>query len=236
MIALISDIHGNFEALKEVFNAIDGMGIKEIYCLGDVVGYYPQINECCDELRKRNIECILGNHDWYLSSNGFCQRSKTADDCIQYQKKIITKKNLAWLQTFPIYIKTNGLFMVHGGWGVDPVDEYLQEPSQEYFEKIEGNYFCSGHTHIQRLEKYNDKIYCNPGSVGQPRDADNRAAFATWDRENSDFKLHRVEYDFEKVGELMEQAGFNGYYYERLAQGAKDNGWYKEKTQGKSNV
>jgi putative phosphoesterase len=232
MIALISDIHGNFEALKEALKSIDGMDIKEVYCLGDVVGYYSQVNECCDELRKRNIECIMGNHDWYLASEGFCARSKTANDCIQYQKKIISKENLEWIQSFPVYKKTEKLFMVHGGWGVDPIDEYLLEPSKEYFEKLTGNYFCSGHTHIQRLDKYGGKVYCNPGSVGQPRDGDNRAAFATWDDKSSEFKLHRVEYNFKKVGELMEKAGFSGYYYERLAVGAKDNGWYESAGSG----
>jgi putative phosphoesterase len=236
MIAIISDIHGNYEALKQVLKTIDGMGIKDIYCLGDVVGYYSQVNECCNELRKRNIKSIMGNHDWYLASNGFCLRSKTADDCIQYQKKIISKENLAWVQSFPIYKKVEKLFMVHGGWGVDPMDEYLVEPTEEYFAKIDGDYFVSGHTHIQRLENYSDKIYCNPGSVGQPRDNDNRAAFATWDAEKYEFKLHRVEYDFDAVGQLMEQAGFSGYYYERLAIGAKDNGWYKEKGNGAKNV
>jgi putative phosphoesterase len=236
MIAIISDIHGNFEALKEVLKSIDKMGIKEIYCLGDVVGYYSQVNECCDELRKRNIECIMGNHDWYLASNGFCARSKTADDCIQYQKKVIRKENLAWVKSLPLYKEVDGLFMVHGGWGVDPIDEYLLEPSKEYFAQIDGNYFCSGHTHIQRADKYGDKIYCNPGSVGQPRDGDNKAAFATWNAETHEFKLFRVEYDFNRVGKLMEAAGFNGYYYERLAVGAKDNGWYKEKKQDRTNV
>jgi putative phosphoesterase len=229
MIALISDIHGSYEALKQVLKTIDEMSIKEIYCMGDVVGYYSQVNECCDELRKRKVECIMGNHDWYMASNGFCLRSKTADDCIQYQKKIITDENLRWVQSFPVYRRVGELFMVHGGWGVDPIDEYLHEPSEEYFSKIDGKYFCSGHTHIQRLEHYNSKTYCNPGSVGQPRDGDNRAAFATWDAGSSAFNLHRVEYNFEKVGELMEQAGFSGYYYERLAVGAKDNGWYKGK-------
>jgi len=226
MIAIISDIHGNYEALKAVLKAVDGLGIKDIYCLGDVVGYYPQVNECCDELRKRSIECIIGNHDWYMLADSFCSRSQTVNDTLKYQKKIITKENLQWLKSLPVYKQVEGLFMVHGGW-TDPIDEYLAAPSSEYFEKIGGRFFCSGHTHLPRSEKYGDKLYCNPGSVGQPRDGDNRASFATWD--GSKFELHRVEYDFEKIGTLMEAAGFSGYYYERLAIGAKDNGWYKNK-------
>jgi predicted phosphodiesterase len=72
MIALISDIHGNYSALHEVLLKIDSMGIDEIYCLGDTVGYYSEINECCDELRRRNVKYVMGNHDWYIAANSFC--------------------------------------------------------------------------------------------------------------------------------------------------------------------
>ncbi|HKU19083.1 MAG TPA: metallophosphoesterase family protein [Candidatus Saccharimonadales bacterium] len=228
MIAILSDIHGNYVALAEVLKAIDAIGgVTNIYCLGDSVGYYPQVNEVCDELRKRGAMCVIGNHDWYMLADSFCDRSQTVNDTLAYQKKIITAENLTWLKTLPVHQDYNGLKMVHGGW-TDPLDEYLREPSREYFEKVGGRYFASGHTHIQRLEQYGEKVYCNPGSVGQPRDGDNRAAFATWD--GKDFALHRVAYDYGKVGELMEQAGFSGYYYQRLAIGATDNGWYDGKT------
>lgn len=225
MIAILSDIHGNYVALERALQAIDKMNIKDIYCLGDIVGYYPQVNEVCDELRKRNAKCIIGNHDWYMLADSFCDRSQTVNDTLAYQKKIITKENLEWLKSLPVHREYKGLSMVHGGW-TNPLDEYL-EPSQAYFDKVGGTYFASGHKHVQRLEDYGDKVYCNPGSIGQPRDGDNRAAFATWD--GSTFELHRVSYDYEKVGELMEKAGFSGYYYQRLALGAKDNGWYDGK-------
>jgi len=227
MIAILSDIHGNYVALEQVLKHIDSLGIKDIYCLGDIVGYYPQVNEVCDELQRREVKAVMGNHDWYMLADSFCDRSQTVNDTITYQKKIISQKNLEWLKSLPVYREYNGLSMVHGGW-TNPIDEYL-EPSHDYFKKVGGTYFASGHKHIQRLEDYGDKKYCNPGSVGQPRDGDNRAAFATWDGEA--FELHRVAYDFTKVGELMEQAGFSGYYYQRLAVGAKDNGWYDEKRQ-----
>ncbi|HEX3568973.1 MAG TPA: metallophosphoesterase family protein [Candidatus Saccharimonadales bacterium] len=225
MIAILSDIHGNYVALERALQAIDKMNIKDIYCLGDIVGYYPQVNEVCDELRKRNAKCIIGNHDWYMLADSFCDRSQTVNDTLAYQKKIITKENLEWLKSLPVHREYKGLSMVHGGW-TNPLDEYL-EPSRAYFDKVGGTYFASGHKHVQRLEDYGNKVYCNPGSIGQPRDGDNRAAFATWD--GSTFELHRVSYDYEKVGELMEKAGFSGYYYQRLALGAKDNGWYDGK-------
>ncbi len=209
MIAIISDVHGNFVALQKVLYMIDSMDIYEIYCLGDVVGYYSQVNECCDELRKRNVQCVMGNHDWYMASGSDCERSKSVRDCMAYQRKIITEENRKWIEKFRITINVYGISMVHGGWK-NPIDEYLN-PMEGYFKNIHGKIFISGHTHIQKLEKFRNKIYCNPGSVGQPRDGDNRAAFATFDGES--FKLHRVEYDYKKVGILMDEAGFNPYYY-----------------------
>ncbi len=209
MIALISDVHGNYEALKSVLADIDKKNIETIICLGDIVGYYSQVNECCDELRRRNVQCLMGNHDWYLASGTLCERSRSVNDCLAYQKLIITKDNLEWVRSFKTMISSHGLCMVHGGWN-NPIDEYI-EPSKEYFDKIDGLYFCSGHTHIQRVADYGDKLYCNPGAVGQPRDGDNRAAYAIFD--NGEFTLCRVAYDYKRVGELMEEAGFEKYYY-----------------------
>ena len=217
MIAIISDIHGNFIALQEVLYRIDQMGIKEIYCLGDVVGYYSQVNECCDELRKRNIPCVMGNHDWYLASGTDCERSKSVRDCMIYHRKIITKDNLDWIRNFRTTFYVKGTSMVHGGWK-NPIDEYV-DPCADYFKEIKCRTFVSGHTHIQQVHKYGNIIYCNPGSVGQPRDGDNRAAFATFDGE--DFTLYRVSYDYEAVGKLLENVGFSQYYYGCLRDATK---------------
>lgn len=217
-IGIISDIHGNYEALKAVLIQLDKLNITEIYCLGDVVGYYTQVNECCNELRKRKIPSLMGNHDWYLISGGFCPRSKSVNDCLIFQRKVITQTNIDWLKTFNIQKFIGNLHMVHGGWS-DPIDEYLFEPSEEYFSKIDGIDFVSGHTHIQSLHKFFNKTYCNPGSVGMPRDNDPRAAFAIYDGE---FTLHRVEYDFQKVFDLMHNAGFSDYYYGGLKTGARN--------------
>lgn len=215
---IISDIHGNYEALKSVLKELDKMKVSEIYCLGDVVGYYSQVNECCDELKSRNIPCLLGNHDWYMAGGGFCPRSKSVNDCLEYQRRVITDENINWLRTFGVQNRVDNIRMVHGGWA-DPVDEYLQ-PSEEYFSRVEGNIFFSGHTHFQSLQQYhNNKMHCNPGSVGQPRDNDPRAAFAIFD---GSITLHRVEYDMQTVFDLMQQAGFSDYYYGCLKTGAKN--------------
>ena len=222
MIALISDIHGNYVALKEVLGAIDGMGISDIYCLGDVVGYYPQVNECCDELRRRNVRSVMGNHDWYMVSGTGCPRSKSVNDCLRYQRKVISYENLRWLAAQPVWREAEGIGMVHGGWG-NPVDEYLDPPGDDYFAEIDGMYFASGHCHVQRVVDLGGKTYCNPGAVGQPRDGDSRAAFAVFD--NGKFLCHRVAYDHVEVGRLMEKAGFCGYYYGCLRDGSRNLHW-----------
>lgn len=222
MIGVISDIHGNYEALKEVLNYFNHNKISEIYCLGDVVGYYSQVNECCNALREHNVLCIMGNHDWYMASDSFCPRSQSVNDCLNYQRKVITEINREWIKSFPLFYKKENISMVHGGW-TNPIDEYI-EPSENYFEKLPKGIYFSGHSHIQRLYDFQERIYCNPGSVGQPRDLDWRAAFAVFDGHN--IELKRVEYDVEKVGRLMERNGFSNYYYDCLKLGAKKLGVY----------
>jgi len=219
-IGLISDIHGNYEALKSVLSELDRLGVEEIYCLGDVVGYFSEVNECCEELIARKIPCVMGNHDWYMAGGGFCPRSKSVNDCLEYQRQVIREDNVNWLRSFPVQRTLGKVHLLHGGWS-DPIDEYLREPSEDYFAKIEGEIFISGHTHMQSLFKFaNNKTYCNPGSVGQPRDNDPRAAFAILN--NEDITLHRVEYNMQRVFELMKAAGFDDYYYGSLKTGAKN--------------
>jgi putative phosphoesterase len=209
-LGIISDIHSNFEALKVVLEKLDELKVSKIYCLGDVVGYYSQVNEVCDELRKRDVISVMGNHDWYLSSNTLCKRSEAVNEYISYQRSIISRENLEWIRSFPIQTFAGPIHMVHGGWE-NPIDEYLREPNAAYFENINGDVFMSGHTHVQFMEQYGTKTYCNPGSVGQPRDGDPRAAFAVFD--HGQIQLHRVEFDMNEVYKLMVGAGFSNFYY-----------------------
>lgn len=215
-IGLLSDVHGNLPALRAVLEALESAGVERIFCLGDVVGYYTQVNECCDLLRSLEVPCVMGNHDWYLSSGGQCLRSKSVRDCLVYQRKVITPENLDWLRSFPVQRVACGLNMVHGGWS-DPIDEYLS-PAPGYFEFVPGQHFASGHTHVPGVFHDGGKTHCNPGSVGQPRDGDPRAAFAVF--EDGGFFLHRVAYDYTEVFRLMDQAGFSDYYYGCLVTGA----------------
>ena len=216
--AFISDIHGNYEALKAVLADIDRLGIENVVCAGDIVGYYCQVNECCDELRSRGIPSVMGNHDWYLAGGGWCIRSKSVNDCLVYQRRVVSAENVEWLKMLPLQLDVHEVRMVHGGWS-DPLDEYLK-PAQEYFDRLEGHYFLTGHTHIQEVRHFGEKVYCNAGSVGQPRDGDPRASFVVFD--GVDFELHRVKYDVQKVFEKMDAAGFNDYYYGVLKTGARN--------------
>lgn len=220
MIGIISDIHGNHAALLAVLNALERMGASRIICLGDIAGYYCEINECCDTLRSRNIFSLMGNHDWYLISDENCTRSNSANVCLSYQKDIITAENKRWLSTLRAEASLGDLSIVHGGWN-DPLEEYMV-PSTVYFSKIIGTLFASGHTHVPHIWKGNGKAYCNPGSVGQPRDGDPRASFATLDGET--FSLHRVEYDCHTIQKKMHNAGFPPYFYENLAYGTRIGG------------
>lgn len=216
IIGLISDIHGNLSALEAVLKSIQKISVNAIYCLGDIAGYYTEINECCTVLQDYEVECILGNHDWYLAAGIPCPRSKSANDCLNYQQSVISEKNRKWLSSFPLFRIHGDLTMVHGGW-TNPLDEYLI-PTAEQLRAIPSAFGCSGHTHIQGRHEFAGKAYCNPGSVGQPRDNDCRAAYATFGE--GKFDLHRVEYDIEKTCRAMQRVGFSEYYYKRLRTGA----------------
>lgn len=100
-----------------------------------------------------------------MIARSFCPRSNSVNDCLKYQRKVLTAATLLWLSNLPVFLQVNNLSLVHGGW-TNPIDEYL-EADENYFSKIEGEFFASGHSHMQRLQKFNDKTYCNPGSVGQ---------------------------------------------------------------------
>jgi len=218
MIATISDVHGNIAALKSVLAEIDRMGVRQIVCLGDVAGYYSEVNDCVEALRARGIVNLLGNHDYYLTSGTGCPRSTSANRCLDYQRRTITDENLRWLAASPLRTSVDGVSMVHGGWH-DPIDEYLYNVTRDYFAGLDGTGFASGHTHMQGVWVFDPKVYCNPGSVGQPRDGDPRAAFAVW--ADGQPTLCRVSYDIDATCGLMQRAGFEPHFYDNLRRGSR---------------
>jgi predicted phosphodiesterase len=160
-------------------------------------------------LRFCNVKNLMGNHDKYLVSGMDCPRSKSANRIIEYQRQVITNENRKWLANSAMSLELDGLSLVHGGWD-DPLEEYLYVVNEEYFAERSGVYFFSGHTHFQIYKSFSGKFYCNPGSVGQPRDGDSRAAYAIFDQGH--VTLRRVNYKIDSIAEEMKKEGFEPYY------------------------
>lgn len=219
-LALISDIHGNLAALEAVLARLDALGVSDILCLGDVAGYYAELDACVDLLRQRNIPSLMGNHDGYIAYNEPCPRSNSANRSLEYQRANMRADTLNWLQSQPLKRSRGTLECVHAGWN-DPLDEYTT-PTDSYFDPLPGDVFASGHTHVQYIWRGVHKSYCNPGSVGQPRDGNPLAAFAIWD--GNGFELHRVAYDIMRTQHVMERAGFSAYFFENLRVGSRIGG------------
>ena len=220
MIGIVSDVHGNLPALRSVLNRLDALGCTEILSLGDVVGYYAQPAECVDVLRERGIANILGNHDRYIVLGEDCPRSRVVSELLRYQRGVLSDKHVRWLAASRDYIVRSGIYFVHGGWK-DHVDQYLYEVTEDDIPN-DADIFFAGHTHVQTKLDIGGKTFCNPGSVGQPRDGDPRAAFALLS--GNDIELHRVEYDIEETAFRMRRAGFPESYYKNLFIGAQIGG------------
>jgi len=222
-IAVISDIHGNYPALKAVLDDIDSDGIEDVICLGDIVGYYCQVNECIDMLRERKIYSLLGNHDYYMIS-GTCCNSRTVKMCIDYQKTIIRQDNIEWLSSLKPEYDTRDISFRHGGWK-DAVEERISLFNFSWVKDFSQKMYFSGHTHIQGIQedKTSGKIYCNPGSVGQPRDDKPSAAYAVVGSDGK-IELRRVDYDIDEVVNKMKEAKQGEWIWKGLYTGEKVGG------------
>ncbi len=226
-IAIISDVHGNLPALEAVLHDIEKKGITQIYCLGDLVGYYCFFNEVVALIKVKNIKCLLGNHDFaLLNTNGVIERSKTCTHILQWQLERMTSETHEYLKslqpTHSFEFAGKKIQLVHAGL-VDPVDEYVFDVSDEYLTKnnFMNDILISGHTHLIAYKKfYSGKMWINPGAVGQPRDYNNKASYAILD-ENLEVTVVRVSYDFTKTITAMRNHGFDDYISEGLANGKK---------------
>lgn len=220
MLAILSDIHANLPALEAVIADATSRGCTSFMSLGDVVGYGAQPGECIDLMRSLQIPNILGNHDSYITLNQNCPRSKVVSQIIDYQRSVLTPQQVAWLRGSHDFLCKDGLLFVHGGPD-DPLDQYLYKISEN---TVPNNvrWLFSGHTHVQMRADFKKRGYCNPGSVGQPRDGDCRAAYATLDGET--IGLHRVAYDIDRAATAMKAAGFEPFCFESLYKGAQIGG------------
>lgn len=203
-LAIISDAHGNYPALRSVLAEIDRLDCDRIISLGDVTGYYAQPAECLEALMARDVLQLLGNHDNYLVQGSSCDRSRTVAQLILHQRKEIKPHHMEVLRQMKPQHDEGEMRFVHGSWA-DPVDDYLYSLSPADLPGGQRFYFA-GHTHVQHLAHFENKTFCNPGAVGQPRDGDPRAAFAVL--QDGEITLHRVAYDIEETVRAMQRAGY----------------------------
>lgn len=203
-LGILSDAHGNYPALRAVLEEIDRLGCDRIISLGDATGYYSQPAECLEALTARAAIQLLGNHDNYLVQGTSCERSKTVSQLILHQREQMKPHHMTALNAMKPCYDEGDMRFVHGSWG-DPLDGYLYKVSINDLPGDQRFYFA-GHSHVQHLARFEGKTFCNPGSVGQPRDGDPRAAFAVLC--DGLVTLHRIAYKIEETVLAMQRAGY----------------------------
>ena len=237
--AIISDIHANIEALDAVFKNIDDSGAECVVCLGDVVGYNATPNECVEKIAERGIQTILGNHDavgcgieepW-----GFNPVALTA---AVWTREQLSEESLEWLRGLPDALNYGPFVAAHGAPKNHNTYVFAWEdilPHVYFMDEQNCNICFVGHTHTpavfstdgsfalgkeKRVTLEQDRIYfINPGSVGQPRDDDKRAAYGLLDTETMTFELKRVEYDVDRAAKRVREAQLPRFLAERLVLG-----------------
>ncbi len=220
MIAMISDIHANLEALVAVLDDIRKHGIKKIYCCGDIVGYGANPNECIELVRANKIESVLGNHDYgIVGINKNClnlgEKALYGDkvvDVLDWTKEKLTKENYSHLSALKCTLNVGDVLLVHGS-PRDPLFTYVDFPQPSLIPE-DIRVLVMGHTHVPFIKYFNEKLAINPGSVGQPRDSDKRASYCIF--KGDDAEIIRVEYDIDGAAKKIKEAGFPGEYGDRL--------------------
>jgi predicted phosphodiesterase len=239
-ILVISDIHANLSALDAVLEAAGKFDAA--WCLGDLVGYGPDPNECVARVRQLpGLICIIGNHDaaalQQIEDDAFNPEARTA---ILWTRQALTESAISYLNSLPETARNTQVTMSHGS-PRHPVWEYLLDIRTA---TLSFDYFTTpccfvGHTHlpvIYSLEKgaqfarlvipefeqtinLAPRMILNPGSVGQPRDRDPRASFAIYDTEANTWVVHRAAYDIPAVQARMVKAGLPDRHIQRLSAG-----------------
>jgi len=244
-ILVLSDLHANITALEAALRAASGHWDVAM-CLGDVVGYGPDPSQVTSKIREVSTHTIRGNHDkavtGLMATEDFNPVAKAAVD---WTKSQLSSEELQWLASLPQGpLKADGVVLVHGA--LQDEDEYVFTPSQALEGLLDSSADITfyGHTHHQGGFSYRDshlevlqihpkptearaalrieparRYLLNPGSIGQPRDADPRAAFAIADLERSLVEFWRVPYDIAAVQERMRSARLPEPLIQRLVVG-----------------
>lgn len=238
-IAVLSDIHGNMEALEAVHEDLEQIGPARVICLGDLVGYGPDPEAVVARVRKLGYVAVLGNHEAALVS----ERARSWMNFQARENSISTKAllsadSLRYCRQLPRTITIEQALFVHG-CPPDSVISYLyMMPDEEViktFTEDSRQLFFVGHTHqlmlvsLQegkvvrehlgegvRMLSREQKYLVNCGSVGQPRDGDCRAKYLVWDREAWSLEVRAVSYDVETTAEKILSRGFPRSYADRL--------------------
>ena len=237
---VVSDIHANLAALEAVL--ADAGPFDAIWCLGDVVGYGPDPNDCVVLLRQHNLLCLAGNHDWAalgkLDLNTFNADARAA---VAWTQRMLDAEARVYLGSLPS-LRQAGQFTLAHGSPRQPLWEYILDPlvADLNFMHFEGLYCLVGHTHASvifeqdalcigcliRPPRYKEpvplagsRLIINPGSVGQPRDSDPRAAYGLLDLEAMTWEHRRVAYPIEDTQSRMRQHGLPHRLVARLKYG-----------------
>jgi len=237
---IISDIHANLAALEAVL--ADAPAFDEVWCLGDLVGYGPNPNECIERVQDFSHLSLAGNHDWAvlgrLDLNNFNTEARIANTWTQSELTPVAREYLIGL---PTHMEKDSFYLVHAS-PREPVWEYILDAKLAYanFAHFSTPICLVGHTHIPIVFELDEEQQCcetlipplpnplalgprrlilNPGSVGQPRDGDPRASYAMLDTERMTWELHRVAYPVEITQERMRARGLPRRLIERLDMG-----------------
>jgi len=209
-----------------VLAAADGESPDELWCLGDVVGYGPKPNECCDLAQARADICLAGNHD--LAVRGTIDLEEFSGDAgaaARWTRSLVSEEARAFLDGLEPTGDRAGLSLYHGS-ARDPVWEYVlsDEAAAATLELSPHDVALVGHSHVALAVRWTDdtvtgglaasgteialegRVLLNPGSVGQPRDGDPRAAYLILDLDHRRATFHRVEYDVERTQAEMREA------------------------------
>jgi predicted phosphodiesterase len=240
---IFSDTHANLEALGAVLEAYRRESIDRYFCLGDTVGYGGSPEECANLVRELSSITILGNHDAAVSGRmDYSYYYEAARQALDVHASMISDTNMAWLKQLPYQhlLEEDGVLLCHGSPVRLEEFEYIFAPEQAreclgIWDKL-GHITLIGHSHLCKvfaLTKSNveelpandfvleaDKKYIvSVGSVGQPRDFDNRASFTVYDTDKKRFEFKRIEYDIELAREKVLRAKLNPHFADRLVSG-----------------
>ena len=242
-ILVLSDIHANLAALEAVLHDAQG-DYDAIWCLGDTVGYGPEPDECVSRIRSAGAITVVGNHDWAVLERMDVQDfNPEARRAVLWTRRHLSQENLIWLGDLPNQPLVIGDYTLTHGSPRDPVWEYILNPTVALtnFEHFATPFCLVGHTHVPVLHvlpageararalspnlnqpidlRDGWRIILNPGSVGQPRDNDARAAYALLDLEAARWTARRVAYPIEVTQAHMRVAGLPERLINRLAYG-----------------